>query len=94
MNDKIKQLQKEIEVEQEKMRKCKHTFGEPYYNPEKEMKGYGYKMVAQGSDVYGEFEGYIEVNVPRWTRKCTECKFEQHTKEQKPIIKGFEPDFK
>ena len=58
------------------------------------MEGYGYKMIQQGSDVWGDFQGYHEVEKPRWTRKCTECGFEQHTTEQKPIIKGFEPDFK
>jgi hypothetical protein len=94
MNDKIKKLQEEIEREKRIISNCKHTFGKSYYNPTTKNEGYGYKMVAQGSDVWGEYQGYREVNVDRWSRKCTDCGFEEHTFEQKPIVTGYEPNFK
>jgi len=93
MNDKVRQLQKEIEVEKRRIANCKHNFCKAYYNPDTKMEPYGFKQVAHGSDVWTEAEGYREVTVDRWTRKCEKCGFEEHTNKQKPIIKGYEPDF-
>ncbi len=93
MNVKIKQLQKEIKAEEEKIRMCQHEYGKGYYNPETIKEGYGMKTVAHGSDVWSEFEGYHDVEKPRWTRKCSKCGGEQHTYNQKPIVTGQEPDF-
>lgn len=93
MNDKINELRRQIEIEETKIRNCNHDFGVAYYNPTTERKPYGYRIVAQGSDVWGESEGYRDVKVDRWTRKCKLCGFEQHTDKQKPIISGYEPNF-
>lgn len=93
MNDKIKQLQAEIEREREKMRNCNHDFDKPFYNPETKMEPTGFRQVAQGSDIWTESTGYTEKSIPRWTRKCKICGKEEHTYKEKPIIKGYEPDF-
>lgn len=93
MNDKIRQLQEQIDVERSRIANCDHNFGKPYSNPETKQEGYGYRMVGHGSDVWGEYEGYRPVEVPRWTRKCSICGHEEHTYKQKPIISGHEPSF-
>lgn len=94
MNEKIRKLLQEVEAQKEIMDKCKHSFNYPFYNPENSMEAYGTKMVAMGSDVWWEPEGYRQVQKDRWTRVCSKCGFEQHTDKQKPIITGQEPDFK
>lgn len=93
MNDKIRELQKQIEEERQRISKCKHVFDKPFYNPETVLEGYGSKMIAQGSDIWYDYEGYHNVQKERWTRKCTVCGYEEHTKQQKPIVVGHEPDF-
>ena len=93
MNDRIRELNKLIEAEKAKINSCKHEFGTTVFDPEKVREGYGYKVVAHGSDVWGEYAGYHNVDKPRWTRKCKLCGFEQHTYKQKPIVSGFEPEF-
>jgi hypothetical protein len=93
MNDNIKRLQKQIESEKRKIANCKHDFDKSFYNSETVREPYGYKMVAQGSDVWGEPQGYHDVKKDRWTRKCKVCGFEQHTYSQKPIVSGYEPSF-
>lgn len=93
MNDRIKELQREIELEKSKMTNCNHEFGKPYYNPDTKTEPYGFRQVAHGSDIWTEAEGYREVKVDRWSRKCKKCGFEEHTNKQKPIIQGYEPDF-
>lgn len=93
MNDNIKKLQEQIEVEKRKIANCKHIFDKPYYDPETTKEAYGYKMVAQGSDIWGEPEGYREVQKPRWARKCQICGNIEYTYSQKPIISGHEPSF-
>ena len=93
MNDKIKDLQRQIEAEKNKMNNCSHEWGEGKSNPETKREPYGHRMVTQGSDVWGEPEGYRDVTVPRWTRVCALCGKEEHTYKQKPIVKGYEADF-
>lgn len=94
MNSKISQLQAEIELERKRIANCKHQFGDPFYNPEKYMKGYGSVQDGAGSDPHWSYAGYTEAEKPRWTRICKDCGFEDHAYEQKPIIKGYEPNFK
>lgn len=95
MNEKIKNLKKQIEVEEQKIANCRpHNFGKAFYNPETIREPYGHKMVAQGSDVWTEPEGYHDVKKDRWTKKCTLCGHEEYTNTQKPIISGYEPSFK
>lgn len=93
MNDKIKELQNQIESEKRKMSNCKHMFGETFSNPETTREAYGYKMIANGSDVYYEPKGYHDVTVARWTHICVSCGFEEHTKKQKPESTKQIPDF-
>lgn len=93
MNDKIRELQKQIQNEESKIRNCKHNFGQPYYDPETVKEPYGYRTVGQGSDVWSEPMGYRDVKKDRWTRKCSSCGFEQHTNKQEPVIKEFKPKF-
>ena len=38
MNDKIAQLRKQIEIEETKIRNCKHDFGDSYFDPETVME--------------------------------------------------------
>lgn len=93
MNDRIKQLQEEINAEKRKIDNCQHEFGDAYNNPETVRESYGYRTVAQGSDIWAEPEGYRDVIKPRWTRKCSKCGLEQHTNKKKPIITDYTPDF-
>ena len=93
MNDKIKQLNDQIQSELNKIKNCSHEFGAPYSNPETVMEPYGYRMVAMGSDVWGESEGVREVTKPRWTRVCKKCGLEEHTNKVEPIFSGYKPKF-
>lgn len=92
--DKIKELQRQIENEQYIITNCKHEYNDPYFNPDTVQEGYGRVQVGSGSDPWWNYEGYRPVKVDRWTKKCKLCGHEVHTKSTKPIIKGFEPDFK
>ena len=94
MNDKIRDLQKQIETEKTKMSRCNHDFDKPFSNPEDKLEPYGCQTIARGGDVWHEPEGFRHVDVPRWTRKCKLCGFEEHAYSQKPIVSGYEPDFK
>jgi len=94
MNDKIRDLQKQIEDEKQKISRCKHDFDKAFSNPEDIIVPYGSRMVKHGSDIWYESEGFKHVDKPRWTRKCKLCGFEEHAYSQKPIVSGYEPDFK
>lgn len=50
--------------------RCCHEWGEVKYDPEIKKDPYGYRMVTQGSDVWGEPEGYRDVEHKRWSRTC------------------------
>jgi hypothetical protein len=91
--ERINELQQEIEKERYKIDHCCHIFGEPFSNPEKFMEGYGSKLMHQGSDCWTEFEGYKEAFKPRWTRTCNKCGHQEHTYKRKPVISDYVPDF-
>ena len=93
MNDKIKELQKQIRLEEERISNCDHVFGKSYSDPETTKEPYGYETVAQGSDIWSLPTGYRDVTKPRWSRKCSKCGYIEHTYKQKAIIKGYEPEF-
>lgn len=93
MNDKIRNLQKQIETEITKIGNCSHKFGKPFSNPDSKLVPCGTRTVGQGSDVWIEPTGYETVQIPRWTRICTLCGGEEHTNKQKPIVNGHEADF-
>lgn len=90
---KLSELQRQIEEIKRKQAACNHNFGEPFYNPDTKMEGYGSKLVTQGSDAWHEYVGFKEVKVDRWTRVCTKCEYEQHTDKQEPVIKEYRPKF-
>jgi len=94
MNDRIRQLQEQIEFEKRQIQNCKHEFGDAYSNPEIVSEPTGFRTVVQGSDIWSEATDYRDVQKPRWTRKCKKCGFEQHTKTTKPVIKEYVPDFR
>lgn len=93
MNDKIKKLQAEIELEKIKISNCNHQYGDPYYNPDVIHEGYGSVQDGSGSDPHWGYEGYRDVDRPRWTKKCNICGNEIHTYKQSPIISGYKPKF-
>ena len=93
-SQKIRELERALSEEKDKISKCSHEWSEPFYNPETVSESYGYKMVKMGSDVWGEPEGYHDVIKQRWTRECKKCGFQQHTHEQKAIIEKYVPNFK
>ena len=91
MNEKIAKLQREIDLEREKMSSCSHEWGETFYDPEMKSEAYGSHIVATGSDVWSEPDGYAEKLIARWTRVCKKCGYEQHTDKTKPV--KYEPSF-
>lgn len=93
MNNNIRNLQDQIQIEERKIQNCDHDFNEPIFNPETIKVGYGSKMIKQGSDIWCEYEGYRDKQIDRWTRTCKKCGYEQHTHKQEPIISGHKPSF-
>lgn len=94
MNEKIERLQKEIEAEQRRIASCTHIFSEAKFDPETVKEPYGYQMVAQGSDVWHEPQGYHDVQKDRWSRKCEACGLVQYTYTKEPVISSYQPKFK
>lgn len=93
MNEKIRKLKEQIREEERKISNCSHDFETPFYNPKTVKEPTSWRFVYQGSDSYQEPTDYRDVQKPRWTRICKKCGLEQHTYEQKPIVKGYEPSF-
>ena len=93
MNSKIEELSRQIESEKAKIRSCNHDFSEPKYDPETVTEEYGYRMVAMGSDVWHEPEGYRQVQKPRWSRECKNCGFVQFTYQQESVVVKTQPKF-
>ena len=93
MNDRIKEVQKQIDIEKAKIANCKHDFSSPIFNPETVREPDGYTLIGHGSDVFYEPDGYHNVTKSRWTRQCKICGVEEHTYKQKSIITGYEPEF-
>lgn len=92
-NDKIKDLKRQIEAEEQKIANCRHEWGKSFYNPEKTSEPYGSVFRSQGSDAWTEPEGMKDVYVTRWTRVCTKCGHENHTKKEKITTKSEGGDF-
>lgn len=93
MNDRIKELQREIEAERSRIQNCKHDFGKVIFDPETVMEGYGSVQDGAGSDPHWSYAGYRETKKDRWSRKCKICGSVEYTNKQEPIIKGYEPKF-
>ena len=93
MNDRVRELQKQIFEENQKMERCSHSWGEPFYNPATEKVGYGSVQDGAGSDPHWSYAGYEDKKVDQWTRKCTKCGKEENTRKQTPVVSRYEPDF-
>ena len=93
MNNKIKELQREIDTERSRIQNCKHDFGKVCFDPETIMEGYGSVQDGAGSDPHWSYEGYRPTEKNRWSRKCKICGNTECTYKQEPIIKGYEPKF-
>jgi hypothetical protein len=61
--DKIQDLQRQIQSEQEKIRNCHHEFGKAKYDPDSEMKGYGSVQDGFGSDPHVSIA--VKKNTPK-----------------------------
>ena len=93
MNDRIKELQREIDAERTRMSNCSHDFGKVKFDPEIVMLGYGSVQDGAGSDPHWSYEGYIPTEKNRWSRKCKICGKTEYTYKKEPIITGYEPKF-
>ena len=93
MNDKIKNLQEQIEVEKQKIDNCDHKFGEPFSNPEIKKEEYLTGEYENHGVHHHPITAFRDKTVSRWTKVCELCGREEHTNKQKPVIKGYEPDF-
>lgn len=89
------QLKREYESKLSALRReqsnCNHEWGEVKYDPEIKREPYGYRIVTQGSDVWGEPKGYRDVEHKRWSRTCKKCGKVEYTKEQ--VATKYEPKF-
>lgn len=70
-----KALRTKVEADQVK---CNHPWNDHdkapvIYDPITVTEGYGSKLVGKGSDVWSEYEGYRDVEKPRWKRTCPLC---------------------
>lgn len=95
MNEAIRKLQAQIDIEKHKIASCHHQWKASFFNPEKVREGYGFVTVGRGSDMWHEYAGYHDVEKPRWTRICRLCDKEDHTYEQVPVKPiAYEPKFR
>ncbi len=93
MNSRIKELQKQIKLEEDKIRNCKHNFNDPIYDPETISEGYGFVQDGAGSDPHWGYSGYRDIQKDRWSRKCKICEYKQFTYKQEPVISSYKPKF-
>ena len=85
----VRALTEEIERDE---RECgTHFWSDPISDPEPYVEATGFKMVAQGSDVYPEATGYHETTRARWSRTCVKCGKKDYTYQTKPS--AFVPNF-
>jgi hypothetical protein len=93
MNNRIKHLQKQIEIETNKIINCDHDYGDVIYDPDVELVGYGSVQDGAGSDPHWSYQGYYEKERPRWSRTCNICGNVDYTYKQEPVITGYKPKF-
>ena len=95
--DKIKELQSEISRLEYKIKNCKHSdhWKETKFDPETVKEGYGSVQDGAGSDPHWSYVGYMDKEVPRWSRTCSECGYTEYTYERGPVEpQKLEPKFK
>lgn len=86
-----KEYEKKLSVLKLEQDNCDHEWGEVKYDPEIKSDPYGYRMIAHGSDVWGEPDGYHDVEHKRWSRTCKKCGKVEYTNKQ--IAVKYEPKF-
>lgn len=91
--EKIESLQKRINQLKENIASCKHIWSDGVYDAETYREAYGYKMVAQGSDIWGEPEGYRDAKKDRWSRTCKTCGHKEYTHVQEVVNVEKKPKF-
>lgn len=94
MNDKIKELQRQIEQENKKIASCRHEFGDSYYDPDYKMVPYGGHYEGHGSDPTWVPDGYEKKEFPQWSRKCNKCGLIQSTTEREAVVTSYKPKFR
>ncbi len=53
--------------------RCNHVWGPIFWGTKTEYIPYGYRQVKQGSDIWGEPEGYREEEKSCQMTICTKC---------------------
>ncbi|MFH1182284.1 MAG: hypothetical protein V1702_04955 [Candidatus Woesearchaeota archaeon] len=91
--DKVERLTNELDAMQRQMAACRHEFGEPKATTKDVFDTVLLRYEGHGSDPEPVYE-YIRKKEHGWTRVCDICGYRQYTTESKPIVTGFEPDFK
>ncbi len=92
MNDKIRDLEKQIEIEKNKIFNCKHVWGNVYNNPETIQEEYLTGEYENQGVHHHPLTAFRDKVIPRWTRVCEKCGKEEHTYEQEPIT-SYKPKF-
>jgi len=90
---KIEDLKRQIQAEEQKLRNCKHSFEDAIFDPEITREPSGYTLEVHGSDAYPVATGYKDVSKNRWSRECSICGKKEYTYNQKPVIKEYKPSF-
>lgn len=94
MNDKIKDLQWQIEREQHRISNCSHEFGDTYSDPIiKSVPSTSGHYEGHGSDPYWVPDGYDKKEVAQWSRKCIKCGLIQSTTVREPVVTSYKPKF-
>ncbi len=92
-SDRIKELQAQIEREQQTINNCHHIWGDTEYDPGTKSVPYGRVFRYMGSDSYYEPEGYTQEPVPRWSRTCTICGKKEYTDKEETVQVIKKPKF-
>lgn len=90
--DKIKELQKKIEIEQRAISTCSHKWDNPFYNPEDYQEPVFSHYEGRGSDPNPVYNYYTKQK-DRWSRKCSICGKIEHTYKKEPVISSYAPKF-
>lgn len=91
--EEIESLQAKIAILKQEIARCPHDWNKPKYDPESFREPYGYRTVAQGSDVWGEPEGYRDATKDRWSRECKICGHKEFTYTQEVVSVDKQPKF-
>lgn len=95
LRNEITEMQRQLENKQRQLSNietnCKHSFGEPIYDPEKVQEPVFSHYEPCGSDPIPIYN-YYEKDKKRWMRKCSNCGKIEYTYKLKQVDKYY-PDF-